>query len=90
MKEFDNLNSLTPAQWETLAETIADRVALKMLDQPRLVSRNQIAVITSMSVPTIDRLTQSGEIPCIRRGTRVLFDPVDVIKAMKDRGQLEF
>ena len=78
--------SLTPAELEILADSVARKVAEKLIDQPRLVSREQIAIFTSISVPTVDRMTRSGEIPCIRRGSRVLYDPADVIAAMKRRG----
>ncbi len=79
------LELLTPIQLELLTESIARKVAERMLEQPRLVSREQIAVITSTSVSAIDLLVRTGEIPCIRRDARVLFDPAEVVSALKTR-----
>lgn len=80
------IGALTPIEIERLAESVACLVAAKMLTQPRLVSRERIAAITSTSVPTIDRLTRAGTIPCVRRGARVLYDPAEVVDAMKNGG----
>ena len=78
---------MTPEEIEKLAEKTASRVASILADQPCLVGRERTAKLTSLSVPTIDRMTRAGEIPCIRRGSRVLYDPQEVVAALKRGGK---
>ncbi|WP_417750010.1 hypothetical protein [Rosistilla oblonga] len=79
-------SELTPCELQELAERVASEVALRLSEQALLVSRNQIASLTSLSVADIDRATKNGDIPFIRRGRRVLYDPQDVVRALKNGG----
>lgn len=73
--------SLTPSELDALAERLAEKVAAKMAKQPLLVDRVELSPLLSVSVPTIERMTAKGEIPCVRFGRRVLYDPAAVVAA---------
>lgn len=74
---------LSPRELEQLAGMVAEKVAERLADQPRLVDRYAISKILGLSVPTIDRRVRSGRIPVIRDGRRVLFNPQSVIEALE-------
>lgn len=76
--------SLTPQELERLADAVAERLAAKLLDQPKLVDRVELARVLGVSVPTIERLSATGAIPVVRMGRRVLFDPAAVIAARSE------
>lgn len=48
-----------------------------------LVSSDELAKLVSLSRPTIDRLVRDSRIPSITVGRRRLFDPNDVVEALK-------
>ena len=77
---------MTPSELEMLAERVAEHVAAKLKSRPELVDRNELARLLGVSVPTIERRTANGEIPCVRFGRRVLYDPAAVIQARSDKG----
>lgn len=72
---------MTPSELEAFAEKVAERVADKLSSRPELVDRGELARLLGLSVPTIERLTAKGAIPCVRFGRRVLYDVVSVIEA---------
>lgn len=78
--------SLSPLELERLAEEVAGRVTEKLSNQPRLVDRYRLAELLGVSVPSIERWIQSGEIPVVRIGRRTLFDVAEVIAAGKKKG----
>lgn len=78
---------LTPLEIEQLAVVLAEKVAMRLAHQPKLVDRYRIAEILGLSVPTIDRRVRSGRIPVIRDGRRVLFNPESVIRALEQHGE---
>lgn len=76
--------SLSPRELDELADRIAERLAERMgrNDGARLVDRVALAERLGVSVPTIERRQAAGELPCIRVGRRVLYDPAVVIAAL--------
>jgi excisionase family DNA binding protein len=48
-----------------------------------LVNADDLAKLISISRPTVERLVRANRIPSIRIGRRRLFDPNDVVKALK-------
>lgn len=74
-------------EWEELVATLL--AALQPQFEPfltsatRLVNRQTMAQLVSISLPTLDRLVSSGEIPSMQVGTRRLFDPDAVVAALK-------
>ena len=75
---MSNAVTLSPADIDRLAESIAQRLA----SRPRLVDRVEIAQMLGLSVPTIERYTRSGTLPCVRVGRRVLYAPESVIESL--------
>ena len=71
-------STLTPADLDRLADRIGERLA----NQPRLVDRVTLARRFGISVPTIERYTRAGTIPCVRLGRRVLYAPDAVLQAL--------
>ena len=74
---------MTPAELSHFAVEIAEAVAEKLANRPRLVDKVALSEMIGLSVPTIDR---RPEIPRIRVGSRVLFDPDAVIEALSSGG----
>lgn len=72
---------LSPVEMDRWASLVADRVAERLAGVPRLVDRVRLAELLGVSVPTIERLTSAGELPIVRMGRRVLYDPAAVIEA---------
>lgn len=76
---------MTPSELETLAELVAKRVADKLSNRPLLVDRLELCSLLELSESTIDRMARSGEIPSIRCGRRVKFQPDEVLAALSGR-----
>lgn len=57
------------------------------LDQAKLVDINRLERLTDLSGSTINRLVAKNEIPSVRVGTRRLFDPDAVVRALKDQSE---
>ncbi len=74
--------SISPADFEALTTAIAEAVAARLANTPRLVDRNALARLIGVSVPTIERLQREGKIPIVRAGARVLYDTNAVIAAL--------
>lgn len=73
--------TLSPVELERLADLVADRVAERLAGAPRLVDRVRLAELLAVSVATVERLTAAGELPIVRMGRRVLYDPGECIAA---------
>jgi len=80
---------MTPSEQHQLAITVADEVAEQLANRPRLADRREMAKLANISVATLDRRTKSGLYPSIKDGARRLYDPIDVIAAMKGVGHDE-
>lgn len=78
--------TMTPAELTELADRIAETIAQKLLQRPRLLDRHEMALMANVSVATLDRRTRCGEWPSIKDGSRRLYDPADVIRVMKGGG----
>ncbi|QDT08185.1 hypothetical protein [Planctomycetes bacterium K23_9] len=74
------MDSLTPLEMETLADLVAERVADRMANRRRLLTRQELTEVINVAVPTLDkRLRDDPAFPRIRFGRKVLFDPHAVI-----------
>ncbi len=73
---------------DTLAAMIADAVteAIRPLlaesTEPRLVDRERMASLLSISVPKLDAMTAAGEIPSVTIGRRRLYQPDAVLNSL--------
>ena len=70
---------MPPLELEQLADAIADRVADRISNRRRLLTRHEMATVINISVPKLDTMLRDGELPAIRVGRKVLFDPHAVI-----------
>lgn len=74
------MDSLTPVELETLANLVADRVADRLANRRRLLTRPELAKVINVSIPKLDTMLRDDELPVIRVGRKVLFDPHAVIQ----------
>jgi ABC-type sugar transport system substrate-binding protein len=74
--------NISPADLESITAAIAEAVAARLANMPRLVDRYALARVIGVSVPTIERLQADGKIPVVRVNRRVLYDPEAVIAAL--------
>jgi excisionase family DNA binding protein len=72
------LTELTPAQLKELADAIANRLA----DESRPLDYQSLSKWLGVSVPKLEQMKRSGQIPFIQAGRRVLFDRLAVVKAL--------
>lgn len=70
---------MTPVELETFADAVADRVADRLANRRRLLTRHELSQVIGVSVPKLDTMLRDDELPVIRVGRKVLFDPHAVI-----------
>ena len=66
--------SLSPLEIEQLADAIAKRLAVRT-SPDSLINVQAVAELYGCSVPTVERLTKSGEIPSLKVGRLRRRDP---------------
>jgi len=61
---------MSPFELDSLADALAERLSsrLSQVDQDALIDCHQVAELLACSVPTVERLTKSGEIPSCKVG----------------------
>ena len=77
---------MTPAETEQLVMAIADAVADRLRQQPKLLTLRQLAVAMGLSESSIKRLRDSGAIPELRVGGLLRFDFAKVVESLEKRG----
>jgi excisionase family DNA binding protein len=70
---------LSPVELELLANQVAERVSDMLSHRTRLVDRHELAKILGVSLPTLDRQLRNKNVPRVRIGRRLQFDPTEVI-----------
>lgn len=80
-------SDLSPADMELLANMVADRVADRMANRRKLLNRNELSEVIGVSVPKLDTMLRDGELPVIRVGRKVLFDPHAVIAQLANQSR---
>ncbi|MCC9600382.1 helix-turn-helix domain-containing protein [Stieleria sp. JC731] len=78
---------MTPVELESFADAVADRVADRLANRRRLLTRHELAQVINVSVPKLDTMLRDGELPVIRVGRKVLFDPHQVIRNLAEQSQ---
>ena len=64
-------------------DAIEYKIAKRMLEHPRLLTKSQLWTSLGLSVATIDRYVNRRVIPVLRLGSRVMFDPQRVVEALE-------
>lgn len=79
---------------DALAERIADAVAARLADQQQrttladeLVDEPAMSELLGVSQQTLQRLRAAGDVPCVRLGRRVLYQPDVVLDALSGRAE---
>jgi excisionase family DNA binding protein len=81
--------SMTPHEIDTLADALADRVASRLSgrsDTHALVDSHAAAALLGCSVPTVERLTKTGEIPSMKIGRLRRYRRSDLIGRQNEKG----
>ena len=74
---------MTPHELDQLADAVAQRVAalISRPDDGALIDVHAVAEMLGCSVPTVERLTKTGEIPSLKVGRRLRrYRRADVLK----------
>ncbi len=79
---------MTPFEMEQLADAIVERVAAKLADvnPDALVDVHRAAELLGCSVPTVERLTRSEEIPSVKIGRLRRYRPSELLGKKKGGG----
>jgi excisionase family DNA binding protein len=77
---------------ETLRSVIREELSLLNPKEttPRFLSRQEVATLLKISLPTLNEYTRTGVIKGSRVGSRVLYDEADVREAVKDIPTLKY
>lgn len=88
------MQELSPEALDSLADAIAQRLALKWNltkpiepSRPELVDVYTLADAVGLSVPTLNRAVAKKTIPSTRAGGRRLFVIADVVQAIRQAGE---
>ena len=76
---------MTPIEIQQLADAIAERLASRATGDVFLDSF-QAAAMLACSVPTIERLTKSGEIPSVKFGRLRRYRRADLMALANEKG----
>ena len=79
---------MTPLEIQQLADAIAERLANRASDDVYLDSLGAAALL-ACSVPTIERLTKSEEIPSVKLGRLRRYRRDDLLALRSDKGGKE-
>ena len=80
---------MTPYEIDTLADALAERVAARLSgrsDTDALVDCHAAAALLGCSVPTVERLTRTGEIPSMKVGRLRRYRRADLIGRRNEKG----
>lgn len=77
---------------ETLRSVIREELSLLNPKEstPRFLSRQEVASLLKISLPTLNEYTRTGIIKGSRVGSRVLYDEASVKEAVKDIPTLKY
>ena len=81
--------SITPAELTELADAIAEAVANRLANRPRLLDRHGFALAIGVSVPTVDRGRRDGTFEAIMVGSKPMFDIDANIHRLREQGGAE-
>lgn len=86
------IQTLTPEELtETLRAVIRDELSLiNPKETQRYLSRQEVANLLKISLPTLNEYTRTGIIKGSRIGSRVLYDEADIREAVKDIPTLKY
>ncbi|TWT79122.1 Helix-turn-helix domain protein [Planctomycetes bacterium CA13] len=80
---------LTPVEIDLLADALANRVAERLsgsFDPESLIDVHGAADLLGCSVPTVERLTRSGELPSVKVGRLRRYHRGELLKRVSKKG----
>lgn len=77
---------MTPVEIQQLADAIAERMSSRPSSNDELMDVNAVAEFYGCSVPTVERLTKSGEIPSLKVGRLRRYCRADLLRARNAKG----
>ncbi len=80
---------MSPFEIESLADALAERVASRLgakVDADALIDARAVANLLGCSVPTVERLTRSGEIPSVKAGRLRRYQRSAVLSQLNNQG----
>jgi hypothetical protein len=81
------ISNVTPEEFsEILRPIIREELSLLNLKEttPRFLTRQEVATLLKISLPTLNEYTRTGIIKGSRVGSRILYDEVSIREAVKD------
>lgn len=92
------LNGISFEQFQNSIQTIVSKEVQKAVEQltppkdntPEFITRNEMAEILGVSLPTLHEWTKKGWIPAKRIGTRIRYDKQAVLDTIKDVKTLKY
>lgn len=87
------IQNVTPEELsETLRSVIREELSLlnPKDSSPRFLSRQEVATLLKISLPTLNEYTRTGIIKGSRIGTRVLYSEEDIKNAIKEIPALKY
>ncbi|HEY5125559.1 MAG TPA: helix-turn-helix domain-containing protein [Ignavibacteria bacterium] len=77
---------------ETIRLVIREEISAIQIKEsaPRFLSRQEVANLLKISLPTLNEYTRTGIIKGFRIGSRVLYDELSVKEAVKDIPTLKY
>jgi excisionase family DNA binding protein len=55
----------------------------------KLLSVSELAELLGISIPTVYAWVSKGRLPCVKLGTRTMFDPVEIARWVNERSRRE-
>ena len=80
---------MTPAELDQLADAVAERIAVRLggkVGADGLLNIHDVAELMGCSVPTVERLTRSGDLPSVKVGRLRRFLRSDLMDHLSGKG----
>lgn len=80
---------MSPYEIESLADALAERVASRLsgrVSDDAMIDARAVAELLNCSVPTVERLARSGEIPSVKAGRLRRYQRSAVLSRLNKKG----
>ncbi len=77
---------MSPHEIDSLADAIADRLQSRLSQVDAMIDVHAVAELLGCSVPTVERLTRSGEIPSHKVGRLRRYLRSEVLSRKNEKG----
>lgn len=87
------IQNVTPEEFsETLRLIVREEISAIQTKEstPRFLTRQEVATLLKISLPTLNEYTRTGIIKGSRIGSRILYDEISIKEAVKDIPALKY